>query len=81
MDVLDRNDVFQYDTDIYDKKIETKPIPEPNIGIDTSNSLYKNIIQSMEGDSTLTGFNSVSLPVLFLTSASNTQIPFLPVVN
>lgn len=46
---LIKDTAFDDSQDIYNRKIEVVPKPEPQIGIDLSNTLYQNIINSENG--------------------------------
>lgn len=42
------NTPFEYDKDIYDKPIKAKPTPPREIGIDTENNFYHNIVDAYQ---------------------------------
>lgn len=42
------NTPFEYDSDVYDKPIKAKPTPPREIGIDTENNFYHNIVDAYQ---------------------------------
>ena len=72
---MDINDsAFVNDEQSYDKKIKSVPKPQPEIGIDTKNTFYNNIILSSELDGVASSIDLSRINSFSNTSQSRDQV-------